>query len=143
MSKKKPTIIYWIISVIALLWNTMGVNAYLQQAYNTESFRAMYPDETVLEMVYNTPAWVMAAFAIAVFGGTLGSVFLLVRKKMAKPIFIVSLIGIMTQMIHTVFISKASEVYGPGFIIMPLMVLSFGVFLIWYTQKAIKKNWIQ
>ena len=142
MSKEKPTIIFWIISIIALLWNAMGVNAYLQQAYNTTSFRDMYPDETVLEMVLNTPAWVMAAFATAVFGGVLGSIFLLLRKKIALPIFVVSLIGIVAQMFYTVFMSKASEIYGPGFIIMPMMVLSFGIFLVWYSQKAINKNWL-
>ena len=52
----KPTISFWIISVIALVWNLMGVSQYIQQAYNTDSFRAMYTAEQ-LEMMDATPAW--------------------------------------------------------------------------------------
>ena len=80
MSTTKPPIWYWIISVIALVWNGMGVNAYLQQAYDTESYRTMYTQEQ-LDIAANLPAYITAAFAIAVFGGTLGSILLLLRKN--------------------------------------------------------------
>ena len=65
-SINKPPIWYWLLSIIALVWNGMGVNAYLQQAYNTESYQTMYSEEQ-LEIAANMPAWVTAAFAIAVF----------------------------------------------------------------------------
>ena len=67
--KAKPPVWFWIVSVITLLWNGWGVNMYLQQAYNTESYRAMYPDPEMLELANNTPAWATAAYAIAVFAG--------------------------------------------------------------------------
>ena len=67
----KPPLWFWIVSIIGLAWNGMGVNAYLQQAYNTENFREMYPPEQ-LEIVANQPAWLTATFAIAIFGGALG-----------------------------------------------------------------------
>ena len=82
-STTKPPVWFWIISVVALLWNGMGVNAYLQQAYMTEGFKAQYNAEQ-LEAIANTPAWVTAAFAIAVFAGFLGCVGLLLRKKMGQ-----------------------------------------------------------
>lgn len=138
----KPSVLFWIIGVVALLWNAMGVNAYIQQAYKTDAFKAMYADKEVLEMVLNTPAWVMAAFAIAVFGGVLGCIFLLLRKKIATPIFLLSLIGIIVQMFYNLFISKALEVYGPGAVIMPIMVLALGLFLYFYSKKAIQKGWL-
>ena len=134
-TSKKTSIWFWVISIIALLWNAMGINQYLQQAYNTDTFKAMYPDEKVLEMVLNTPAWVMGAFAIAVFGGFLGSLFLLLRKKIAKPIFLVSLIAIIIQMFYNVFLSGALDVYGPGAMVMPIMVIGFAIFILWYTKK--------
>ena len=136
----KPNTWYWIIGVIALLWNGMGVNQYLQQAYNTDAFKAMYPDEKVMEIALNTPSWVMGAFAIAVFGGLLGSILLLLRKKIAKPIFLVSLIAIIIQMFYNVFMSGAMEVYGPGVVIMPIMVIGFAVFILWYTKKSEAKG---
>lgn len=69
----KPSTSFWIISALALLWNIMGVNAYLQQAFQTDSFKAMYNEEQ-LKMIAEAPAWATSAFAIAVFGGFFGSV---------------------------------------------------------------------
>ncbi len=83
-SSTKPPIWFWVISVIALLWNLMGVNAYLQQAYQTESFQAMYDTPELLELVNSTPAWATAAFAIAVFAGALGCIVFTLKKKLGK-----------------------------------------------------------
>lgn len=141
-STNKPPIWFWIVSAIALLWNAMGVKVYLDQAYNTEAHQAMYDTPELLEIVNNTPSWVIAAFAIAVFGGALGSIALLLRKKWAKSIFTISLIGIIIQMIYNVFMSGAMEVYGPGAIAMPIMTLLFGIFLVWFSKTGIAKGWL-
>jgi len=140
-STNKPPVWFWIVSVIGLIWNGMGVNQYLQQAYNTESFQAMYTSEQ-LEMINNTPSWATAAFAIAVFGGLLGCFALLLRKKWAKSVLLLSLIGIIVQMVYNFFISNAMEVYGPGAVIMPIMVLVVGIFLVWFAKKGIAKSWL-
>jgi len=142
-STNKPPIWFWIVSAIALLWNGMGVKVYLDQAYNTEAHKAMYNTPELLEMVSNTPSWATAAFAMAVFGGVLGSIGLLLRKKWAKSILILSLLGIIVQMTYNLFMSGAMEVYGPGAIAMPIMTLAFGVFLIWLSTKGISKNWLK
>ena len=138
----KPPIWFWIIGIVALLWNLMGVNAYLQEAYQTEGFKAMYNTPELLEMVNSTPAWATAAFAIAVFAGALGCIALLLRKSWAKPLFLLSLIGIVVQMIYNLFISKAMEVYGPGAALMPALVIVVGIFLVWYSKKSAAKGWI-
>lgn len=79
-STQKPPIWFWIVAIIGLIWNGMGVNHYLQQAYNTESFRNMYTQEQ-LDIAANTPSWVTAAFAIAVFAGFLGFVYSSKKKN--------------------------------------------------------------
>ncbi|RPD94501.1 hypothetical protein EGM88_12230 [Aureibaculum marinum] len=137
----RPPIWFWIISVIALIWNGMGVYQYLQQAYKTESFKSLYNQEQLV-MIENTPSWVIAAFAIAVFGGLLGAIALLLRKKWAKPIFLLSLIGIIFQMTYNFFVTNAIEVYGPGAIIMPIMILTGGIILLWFSKKGIAKKWL-
>jgi len=144
MTKKsiaKPPIWFWIVSVIALVWNGMGVNMYLQQAYDTESFKAMYTAEQ-LEMAYNTPSWVTAGFAIAVFAGLLGCVGLLLRKKWAKSLFLLSLLGAAMSNVYHLFMSKAIELYGAEAVVMPIVVIVIGIFLIWFSKKGITKEWL-
>lgn len=141
MSTTKPSKAFWIISGVALLWNAMGVNQYLQQAYMTDAFKAMYTVEQ-LEMISSSPSWVIAVFAIAVFGGLLGSLALLLRKKIAIVLFIVSLIGIIAQMYHNLFVIDSVAIYGPGAAIMPIMVIAFALFLLWFSKFSDKKNWL-
>lgn len=137
----KPSTSFWVISVIALLWNLMGAKAYLDQAYVTDSFKAMYNEEQ-LKMIAEAPSWATGAFAIAVFGGVLGCILLLMRKQLAKTIFVISLIGILVQMYYNFFVIDSMAVYGPGALVMPIMVILFALFLIWYSKYCIQKNWI-
>lgn len=141
MPTTKPSKAFWIISGIALLWNAMGVNQYLQQAYMTDAFKAMYTEEQ-LAIITSAPSWVIAVFAIAVFGGLLGSLALLLRKKIAIVLFIVSLIGIIAQMYHNLFVIDSVAIYGPGAAIMPIMVIAFALFLLWFSKFSDKKNWL-
>ena len=133
-SNKKPEIAFWIIGIIALIWNLMGVAAYLMQAYMTEEDILALPIEQ--QALYaDIPAWVTAAYALAVFGGALACILLLLRKKLATFVFIISFVSIVAQMSYNIFMTRAAEVYGPGGLIMPLMVIIIGAFLVWYSKK--------
>lgn len=140
-TSNKPGAAFWIIAVIALIWNIMGVMAYLGQAYMTDDERTLLP-EAEQALYSDIPAWVTAAFAFAVFGGLLGALALLLRKKWATPLFIISLLGIIVQMIYNFFMSNAMDVYGPGGMIMPVLVLLIGFFLVWYSKKATANGWL-
>lgn len=143
MSKltKKPTTAFWVVGGIALVWNLMGVTAYLVQAFMSDETLAALP-KAEADLHLNYPAWATAAFAIAVFGGTIASILFLLRKKSARFVFVISLIGIIVQMVYNLKISKASEVYGPGGMVMPVMVIIIGFFLVWYSKSSIKKGWL-
>jgi hypothetical protein len=140
-STTKPATWFWVVSALALVWNLMGVMAYIMQVtMSPEALQALPENErTLMESV---PTWVTSAFAIAVWGSTLGSILLLMRKKIATPVFILSFVGILVQMYYNLFMSKSMEVYGPGGLAMPIMVLVLGVFLIWFSRKATSNAWI-
>lgn len=137
----KPATWFWVVSAIALVWNLMGVMAYIAQVtMSPEALQALPENErTLMESV---PMWVTSAFAIAVWGSTLGSILLLMRKKLATPVLIFSFVGILVQMYYNLFMSKSMEVYGPGGLAMPIMVLLFGAFLIWFSRKSTANGWI-
>ena len=132
---------FWIISGVALAWNLTGVAAYIAQVTMTEDALMALPEAERM-LFENMPAWATGAFAVAVFGGALGSLLLLLRKSWAVPVFIASLAGIVVQLYHSFFIARSIEVYGPGGLIMPAMVLVIGVFLVWYSRSATAKAWI-
>lgn len=140
-STTKPATWFWVVSALALVWNLMGVMAYITQVtMSPEALQALPENErTLMESV---PMWVTSVFAIAVWGSTLGSILLLMRKKIATPVFILSFVGIIVQMYYNLFMSKSMEVYGPGGLAMPIMVLVVGIFLIWFSRKSTANGWI-
>ncbi len=141
-STNKPATWFWIVSAIALLWNLMGVMAYIAQVtMSPEALQALPENERAL--YESAPAWATGAFAIAVWGGALGSVLLLLRRKLATSVLIVSFIGIIVQMVHSFGIANSIEVYGPGGLIMPIMVLFIGAGLIWFSRKASTNGWLK
>jgi len=45
-------------------------------------------------------------------------------------------------MIKNIFMSNTTEAYGPGGMIMPIMVLVITFFLVWFSKNATAKGWL-
>jgi hypothetical protein len=129
MSSIKVPTWFWVVAVIALLWNLLGCMAYVMEVTKTEEAIAALP--AAEQALYaEIPAWATAAFALAVFGGALGCVALLLRKSWAVPLFVVSLIALCIQMYHSLFMIDSIAVYGPGSAAMPAMVILIAIALL-------------
>lgn len=94
------------------------------------------------ELFRSIPSWVNVAFAVAVISGTLGCLALILRKSFALPLFLLSLIGVLTQNYHNFFMSNALEVFGTQAVAMPIMVIVIGVLLICHSLNAKAKGWL-
>lgn len=142
-NKIKIPIWFWVTAVFFLLWNSMGVISFFAHTFISEEDLALLPTQE-RELYGDYPIWTTIVFAIAVFGGLLGAVGLILRKTWSKTAFIISLLAIVPQMTHNLFFTKSVEVYGVGqAAAMPIMVVVFGLFLVWFSSYGIKKNWLK
>ena len=133
----KPPVWFWIVSVLALLWNLMGVIAYLTMAFATDEMIANMPPEQQEAFLIEYPAWVTGAFALAVFCGFFACVALLLRKKWAYGLFVVSAIAAIAQ--HTyIFMNIEVASY-----VMPVMVIVVCILLIFFSKHSEGKQWIK
>jgi hypothetical protein len=128
---------FWAISAVALVWNLMGVINFFMQM-NPDMIASYRDSERAI--IEGRPAWATGSFVIAVFGGAIGSILLLLRKSAAYYLFIASLVGVVVTMIHTL---GTGIDFGPGeilgILLMPLVVAAF---LIWYSRQAQSKGWV-
>lgn len=137
ISTTKPPVGFWIIAVVALIWNAMGVMAYLVQAFITDEAIAALPEEQQAEFLIEHPAWYTAAFALAVFCGALGCLALLLRKKWAYMLLVVSFISATIQQVYLMVTIEGISV------VMPIMIIIICAFLVWFSKMASTKGWLK
>ena len=94
--------------------------------------------ETARSLVIDRPIWATGAFAITVFGGSLGCLMLLFKKSAAFYFFVASLLGVIVTNIHTFGATSSIELLVGS--LMSFVVVGF---LIWYSTLAERKGWIR
>lgn len=136
----KPPGWFRIVAVLAVLWNLIGVWQYLSKVGMAPPMMEMTPEEVTLAA--SMPVWATAGFAIAVFGGLLGSLGLLLGKAWARLLFILSLLGMLCQFGWWLGMSGAMEQMGASSAAMPAVVVLIGLLLIWLANTGVRKGWL-
>lgn len=132
---KKLPIFFWIITVVAILWNLLGVFHYLTEMFiSPEQISAMKPE--MQELYKNSPIYLKIFFGLGVFGGLLGSVGLIRRKSWAITFLLISLIAVILQFASSVLMTDALEVMGNSALILPAVIILFASFIFWYGRYA-------
>ena len=136
MDTRKPKISYWTIAVLGLAWNLMGCLNFIAQT-NPETVAQM--PEAYGAVIASRPAWATAAFAVAVFGGAVGCILLLLRRGVAVHVLMLSLGGIVLSLVHAVMTAgfAAQVLIGTG------MSLLIGIVLLWMARLAQRSGWLR
>lgn len=89
----------WLVGVLAILWNGMGALDYtMTQTRNEAYLRSASPE--MLDFVYGLPDWIDGFWAIGVWGGLLGSILLLLGRRLATPVLGASFVGALVVAVH-------------------------------------------
>jgi hypothetical protein len=110
---KKPWHL-WLVGIVGLLWSAMGAMDYVMTQTENEAYMSKFT-QAQLDFFYGLPALIISAWAIAVWAGVLGCVFLLMKKGTAVPLLLVSLIAMVITAVHNYGISNGLEVIGGTF----------------------------
>jgi hypothetical protein len=127
---------FWVIGAIGLVFNLMGCVNFISQM-NADMVASM--PEAYRAIVESRPVWGTGVFAIAVFGGALGCLLLLIRKSIAFYVLIASLVGAIAAQIPLVSMTG----FPVGALIGGLSQVVIGAFLTWYSMQVERKGWIR
>lgn len=138
MTSTKPPALFWVLAALFLLWNLFGCAMYLmERLMSDEAMLAMENGEAILAAHKAYPIWASAGYAIAVWGGLVAAILLLLRKKLAAPLFILSLIAALICFIPTFTTAEAKAAGGSTYWVMPVIVGLLGLFeVVWSRAKA-------
>lgn len=131
---------YFPVAIAALLWNLLGCAAYLSDVMLTAADIAkMSADQQALYA--SRPAWAVAATAIAVWGGALGCVGLILRRRWALPLLVASLVALVVQDFGLFVLSDTVQIAGPAVLVMQGLVLAVAVALVLLARRANAAGW--
>jgi len=129
---------YWLVAVAALLFEGAGAVLFVNSL--TIDPATLPLDQRV---VYNsTPQWMTIAWAIAIGAGLLGAISLLLRRRFAEPLLLVSLLAVAAQFAGLFLIKQLREITPEDHLIVPIVILLFA-YAFWQTSKlARRKGWL-
>lgn len=140
--RQRPAGWFIIVAVLLVLWGLAGcASFYLHVAYGPD----MDPHATDWDRAFFAalPAWLNIVYAVAVGAGLLGSIALLLRSRLARPLYIVSLIAVVIQFgyifLATDLIAHKGVVVATGF---PIFIAVVAVFQIWFAGYAQRRGWL-
>jgi len=123
-----------IVALLGLLWNLYGVYMYLMTVGLVAGADAAAAGAM--------PAWVTGAFAIAVFGGTLGCIGLLMLKRWSKLLLLISLLAVLAMDLWMFVLSGLGGTMPPAEMGVTAAVVVVAILLCWLAYSADKKGWL-
>lgn len=127
---------------LMVLWNAIGMAAYFSQLMMTPEMIATLPEAQ--QAVYrDIPLWSYTAYGLAVFGGFIGSILLALGKKLAFPVLVISLAGVIVQQFYNFVVIDAIGIMGWGIVIMPVIVTTISLLLVLVSQRGVKSGWLR
>ena len=126
---------------LMVLWNGIGVAAFFSQLMMTPEMIAQLP-EAQQAAYRDIPVWSYSAYALAVFGGLTGSILLALGKKLAFPVLVISLAGVIVQQYYNFVVIDAISIMGWGIVVMPVIVTSIALLLVLISQRGVRAGWL-
>ena len=143
MSKPPCPLWFKIVAVVAILWNIMGLMAFIFDIQMTpEELAEMDLHPAMKEAYANSPTWNWIAYGVATICGFLGSLMLLLRKKIVLPILGLSLVGVLVQFFGWYFTTNIFSEMGMSAMGMPIAVVIIAIYLYFLSHKAKKAGWL-
>jgi hypothetical protein len=123
-----------IVAALGLLWNLFGAYQYLM----TVGVVAGADEAAAAAM----PAWVTGAFAVAVFGGALGCLGLLMLKGWSRLMLLASLLGVSAMDAWIFLLTDNGRAMAGPELGVTIAVLVVAILLVGLANWAGRKGWL-
>jgi len=83
----------WVVGGGTALWNGIASFDFIASVTRFELYLSQFSQE-LLDYVYGLPTWLFVIWGIAVLGGLIGSILLLLRRRLAVAALAISFVGV-------------------------------------------------
>ena len=141
----EPSVSYWVICVVLLLWGLGGASIYIAYFVETPEQFAQTAETAANKQAYadyvaNIPVWAITVGIIAAATRLLGAIGLLLRRAWALPLYIVSAVFFLAALYRAFILANVSSVMSGTHIAVEFIFLSLGVFGVWFARENKSKG---
>jgi len=130
---------FWAAAAASLLFMAMGCVSYI--IHVTVDTQSLPIDQrAVMEAV---PVWMVAAFAVAVWVGLAGAVALVMRRKIAEPLLLVSLVAVLVQFSGYFVDSELRELTPADGLFIPIVIVLLTWTIFWFARHSRQRGWLR
>lgn len=130
----KPRWPYWVIAVLAPVWNAFGCLDFTMTVTRNAQWMAPLPPG-VVDWLDAAPTWTMFTWALGVWGGLVGGMCLLARSRLAVPAFAASLLGLAVNQIWQLSTPMPNGMASPGSHALTVAIWAVALALLWYAAR--------
>ncbi|MXP47168.1 hypothetical protein GRI43_07165 [Altererythrobacter luteolus] len=121
----------WVIGVLTLLWNSIGIMSYLATRMDKLESLGMTADQIAYFDSY--PLWANAFWALGVWGAFAGSILLLLRSRWAVTSLIVAIAGLVGTSLYQHVLTQTPESLQNPVLAVSIWVIT--ALMLWYAVK--------
>lgn len=94
-------------------------------------------------LVLARPTWSVAAYAIAVWVGLAGAVMLVLKRKLAEPLLLVSLVAAACTFLPYAIVPAVSENVSPNDIAFAIGIVAITWTIYWFARHSRQRGWLR
>ena len=126
-------------AIASLLFMILGCAAYLMHV--TADPAQMPPDQRAAHEAL--PVWVTAAFAVSVWAGAAGALLLVLRKTLAEPLLLVSLVAVLVWLAGMMLTAGVRDSMSTNDWIVPIVIVALTWTIFWFARHSRQREWLR
>ncbi len=89
------------------------------------------------------PTWMIAAYAVAVWVGLVGAILLLLRRRLAETLLLVSFVAVLVQFSALLFVPTLRNLTASNDLFLPFLIIVVS-YLVWhFARRARVSGWLR
>lgn len=131
----------WLIGAVAVLFNSIGVFDFVMFMAQGERYMAaagMTPEQ--IAHYRQMPVWMTGVWATGVWSAFIASILLLLRRKSAFTIFILSLAAFLISLVYTYVLTDGGAVMGRSMAVTSAVIAVLLIVFAWYSRALTRRG---
>ena len=126
-------------AVASLLFMTLGCATYLMHVFADPASMPL-DQRTAYEA---EPVWVTGAYAVAVWAGLAGAILLLMKRKLAEPALLLSVIAVLVWLAGLLLVAPLRESMSANDLAVALIVAALTWTIFWFARHSRQRGWLR